>query len=169
MVTILHSWRNQNVTFQEASARLTIVAGKSLGECLSIKYDYQTFKLQNVVIICWVMSSIVFIGNTMYQCNNYAGGVDAVFILPGYIRLTFSLHVGSTNSFFVFSRYWRVNRVESGLLHSLHSDCSHLALFGQNWFSILCSGIADDWDDNFVYHHRLWAGVGQQRLDKVNI
>lgn len=67
---------------QEGSARLTITSGMSMGECLRTKYSGTRFKPLDAAIICWVISGAVFIGNTLYQCNNYGGGVVAVYSLP---------------------------------------------------------------------------------------
>lgn len=67
---------------QEGSARLTLTSGKSLGECLRIKYR-NLHKFYNVSIICWMVSISVFVGNTLYECNNWAGGMSAIYVLPG--------------------------------------------------------------------------------------
>ena len=69
-------------TLQEGTARLTIVSGKSLGQCLRIKYR-NTAKLYNTAILCWVVAGSVILGNTLYECNNWAGGIDAVMSIPG--------------------------------------------------------------------------------------
>eukprot|EP00095_Tigriopus_kingsejongensis_P000562 maker-scaffold776_size99073-snap-gene-0.18 protein:Tk00562 transcript:maker-scaffold776_size99073-snap-gene-0.18-mRNA-1 annotation:"hypothetical protein AURANDRAFT_62184" len=68
-------------TLQEGSARLTISSGRSLGQCLRIKYE-NTYRLYNVAVICWVVTIAVFLGNTMYECNNWAGGMSAIYALP---------------------------------------------------------------------------------------
>ena len=69
-------------TLQEGTARLTIHSGLSLGQCLRAKYS-QTTKIYNTAIICWVVSISVTLGNTLYECNNWAGGIDAVMSMPG--------------------------------------------------------------------------------------
>ena len=45
----------------EGTARLTIVSGKSLGECLQLKYSNGR-KIWNVGIFCWVVVMAVFSG-----------------------------------------------------------------------------------------------------------
>ena len=47
-----------------------------------MKYRH-TAKLYNSAIICWVVAVLVSIGNTLYECNCWAGGIDAVMSLPG--------------------------------------------------------------------------------------
>ena len=69
-------------TLQEGTARLTIVSGKSLGQCLRVKYKNGA-KIYNTAVICWFVAIAVFLGNTLYECNNWAGGIDAVLALPG--------------------------------------------------------------------------------------
>ena len=53
---------------------------------MRIKYR-QTAKLYNSAIICWVVAILVSIGNTLYECNCWAGGIDAVMSLPGASEL----------------------------------------------------------------------------------
>ena len=55
-------------TLQEGTARLTIVSGRSLGQCLRVKYRHST-KLFNAAIICWVVAGLVIIGNTLIEAN----------------------------------------------------------------------------------------------------
>ena len=69
-------------TLQEGTARLTIVSGKSLGQCLRAKYEH-TSQLYNTAVICWLVASSIFLGNLLFECNNFAGGVDAVMAMPG--------------------------------------------------------------------------------------
>ena len=73
-------------TLQEGTARLTINSGLSLGQCLRRKYEH-TFKIFNTALICWVVAITVTLGNTLYECNNFAGGIDAVMSLPGATSL----------------------------------------------------------------------------------
>jgi len=80
-------------TLQEGTARLTIVSGKSLGQCLRIKYR-NTAKVYNTAILCWVVAGSVILGNTLYECNNWAGGIDAVMSIPGASKLEGSSAVG---------------------------------------------------------------------------
>ena len=80
-------------TLQEGTARLTIVSGQSLGQCLKTKYQHMT-KVYNTAIICWLVAGSVFFGNMLYECNNFAGGVDAVMAMPGASDLTGSGLVG---------------------------------------------------------------------------
>lgn len=80
-------------TLQEGTARLTIVSGKSLGQCLRIKYQHTT-KVYDTAILCWVVAGSVILGNTLYECNNWAGGIDAVMSIPGASDLTGSAAVG---------------------------------------------------------------------------
>jgi len=65
----------------EGTARLTIVSGKSLGECLQIKYS-NGWKIWNVGIFCWVVVIAVFSGNLFYEANCFAGGLGAIYSLP---------------------------------------------------------------------------------------
>ena len=69
-------------TLQEGTARLTIVSGKSLGQCLQHRYRNGA-KIYDTAVLCWVIAILVFFGNTLYECNNWAGGIDAVLSLPG--------------------------------------------------------------------------------------
>ena len=69
-------------TLQEGTARLTINSGLSLGQCLRRKYEH-TIKFWNTAIICWFVAIAVTVGNTLYECNNFAGGIDAAMSLPG--------------------------------------------------------------------------------------
>ena len=71
----------------EASARLTIVSGKSLGQCLQIKYK-NGMKLCNTAIICWIVVTSIYLGNQLYELNTFAGGLDAVLAIPGASDLT---------------------------------------------------------------------------------
>ena len=80
-------------TLQEGTARLTIVSGKSLGQCLRIKYR-NTAKLYNTAILCWVVAGSVILGNTLYECNHWAGGIDAVMSIPGAQQLEGAAAVG---------------------------------------------------------------------------
>ena len=68
-------------TLQEGTARLTIISGKSLGQCLRVKYKSGA-KLYDTALVCWLVAGLVCVGNTLYECNNWAGGIDAVFALP---------------------------------------------------------------------------------------
>merc|ERR1711892_1176190 len=82
-------------TLQEGTARLTIVSGTSLGQCLKTKYQHMT-KVYNTAIICWLVAGSVFIGNMLYECNNFAGGVDAVMAMPGASDMSsVGLRIGS--------------------------------------------------------------------------
>ena len=73
-------------TLQEGTARLTIHSELSLGQCLRNKYRHTT-KIYNSAIICWVVATCVILGNTLYECNNWAGGIDAVMSMPGASEL----------------------------------------------------------------------------------
>jgi len=65
----------------EASARLTIVSGKSLGECLRAKYRTGPSLLATPAI-CWAVTICICLGNQFYELNTFAGGLDAVLALP---------------------------------------------------------------------------------------
>jgi len=80
-------------TLQEGTARLTIVSGQSLGQCLKTKYQNMA-KVYNTAIICWLVAGSVFFGNLLFECNNFAGGVDAVMAMPGASGLSSSGLVG---------------------------------------------------------------------------
>ena len=69
-------------TLQEGTARLTIVSGKSLGQCLRAKYE-SSLVILNTAVICWLVAASIFLGNLLFECNNFAGGVDAVMAMPG--------------------------------------------------------------------------------------
>jgi len=71
----------------EASARLTIVSGLSLGQCLQVKYS-KGRTLWGTAIICWVVVTSIYLGNQFYQLNTFAGGLDAVLAMPGASQLT---------------------------------------------------------------------------------
>ena len=91
-------------TLQEGTARLTINSGLSLGQCLRTKYEH-TFKLYNTAMICWVVAVSVSLGNTLYECNNFAGGVDAILSFPGsdkQVSQTFHLSVFNSIHFHWF-------------------------------------------------------------------
>jgi len=74
-------------TLQEGTARLTIVSGKSLGQCLRVKYCHGA-KIYDTAVVCWLVAVFVFFGNTLYECNNWAGGIDAVLAIPGLTNTT---------------------------------------------------------------------------------
>jgi len=80
-------------TLQEGTARLTIVSGMSLGQCLRVKYRH-TAKLYNTAIICWVVAIMISIGNTLYEANCFAGGIDAIMGIPGADQLEEQSAVG---------------------------------------------------------------------------
>ena len=80
-------------TLQEGTARLTIVSGRSLGQCLRIKYR-DTPSIYNTAIVGWLVTGSIFIGNTLYECNCWAGGIDAVLAVPGAAELTGSAMTG---------------------------------------------------------------------------
>ena len=69
-------------TLQEGTARLTIISGRSLGQCLRVKYK-NTAKIYDTAVVCWLVGISVFFGNTLYECNNWAGGIDAILAIPG--------------------------------------------------------------------------------------
>ena len=48
-------------TLQEGTARLTINSGKSLGQCLQVKYRHGRL-IWHVGVICWVVAVSVFLG-----------------------------------------------------------------------------------------------------------
>lgn len=52
-------------TLQEGTARLTITSGRSLGQCLQLKYRNGKL-VWDVGIICWVVALSVYIG----ECKN---------------------------------------------------------------------------------------------------
>jgi len=85
-------------TLQEGTARLTIVSGRSLGQCLKYKYKH-TSKFYDTAQICWLVAASIFLGNLLFECNNFAGGVDAVMAMPGARSLSWSgllgLRIGS--------------------------------------------------------------------------
>ena len=56
-------------TLQEGTARLTIISGKSLGQCLRVKYKSGA-KLYDTALVCWLVAGLVCVGNTLYECNN---------------------------------------------------------------------------------------------------
>ncbi|CAB4068002.1 unnamed protein product [Lepeophtheirus salmonis] len=68
-------------TLQEGAARLTINSGRSLGECIRYKYAH-AYPIYKTALICWIISISVFIGNTFYEANNFAGGLAAIYTLP---------------------------------------------------------------------------------------
>jgi len=77
----------------EGTARLTIVSGMSLGQCLQRKY-VNSPKIYETAVICWVVIASILIGNTFFEMNNFAGGIDAVMSVPGASELTGSASVG---------------------------------------------------------------------------
>lgn len=80
-------------TLQEGTARLTIVSGKSLGQCLRVKYRHGA-KFYDTAVVCWLVAVFVFFGNTLYECNNWAGGIDAILAIPGLTN-TNAIRIGS--------------------------------------------------------------------------
>ena len=72
---------------QEGTARLTIMSGMSLGQCLRAKYRH-TWRLMNTAWICWVVAASVWLGNTFYETNNFAGGIAAIMLVPGLANTT---------------------------------------------------------------------------------
>ena len=49
---------------QEGTARLTITSGKSLGQCLQLKYNNGKL-IWDVGIICWIVTIAIFIGKIL--------------------------------------------------------------------------------------------------------
>ncbi|CAE7323226.1 unnamed protein product [Symbiodinium natans] len=73
-------------TLQEGAARLTIVSGKTLGQCMQEKHGAVLLKhgiTGPVPKLCWAMAVAVYCGNLLYECNNFAGGIDALYSFPG--------------------------------------------------------------------------------------
>jgi len=81
-------------TLQEGTARLTIISGKSLGQCLRVKYKNGA-KIYDTALVCWLVAGLVCVGNTLYECNNWAGGIDAVFALPELSNTNWVIRVTS--------------------------------------------------------------------------
>jgi len=81
-------------TLQEGTARLTIISGKSLGQCLRVKYKNGA-KIYDTALVCWLVAGLVCVGNTLYECNNWAGGIDAVFALPELSNNSWVIRVAS--------------------------------------------------------------------------
>ena len=69
-------------TLLEGTARLTIVSGMSLGQCLRVKYKNKA-NIYNTALICWLVAISVYLGNTFYELNCWAGGIDAILAIPG--------------------------------------------------------------------------------------
>ncbi len=65
-------------TLQEGGARLTLVSGKTLGQCLQKKFGISSSL--GAPRACWAFSFAVYIGNLLYQCNNFAGGIAALML-----------------------------------------------------------------------------------------
>merc|ERR1719285_1340071 len=59
-------------TLMEGTARLTIVSGKTLGACIQEKTS-RMYSCYHSSIAAWGISIAVWLGNTMYMINNYAG------------------------------------------------------------------------------------------------
>ena len=72
---------------QEGTARLTIVSDRSLGQCLRIKYR-NTYQLLKTAWVCWLVAICVWLGNTFYETNNFAGGIAAIMLIPGLANTT---------------------------------------------------------------------------------
>ena len=80
-------------TLQEGTARLTIVSGRSLGQCLRTKYR-NGLTLYDTPLVGWLVTGSIFIGNTLYQCNSWAGGIEAVLAVPGASEVNGSGMIG---------------------------------------------------------------------------
>ena len=48
--------------------------------CISCSAQY---KIYNTALICWMVSISVYLGNMAYEANNWAGGMSAIYSLPG--------------------------------------------------------------------------------------
>jgi len=81
-------------TLQEGTARLTIVSGRSLGECLREKYRHTNYKLWDTALFCWLVAILVIVGNTFIEVNCWAGGMDAILAIPGATELEGASAVG---------------------------------------------------------------------------
>merc|ERR1712190_619768 len=57
------------------------------GLCLRVKYAPGA-QARHTAAICWAVAIAVCLGNTLYECNNWAGGIDAIFAIPGVESLT---------------------------------------------------------------------------------
>ena len=53
------------------------------------------YKIYNVAIFCWVVALAVFAGNTFYQVNNWAGGMDSIYSMPPDFNYTVAIQVSS--------------------------------------------------------------------------
>ena len=73
------------------------MSGMSLGECMRVKYGGWAVVCGSSAV-CWAVAGSVFLGNTLYEVNNWAGGVDAVLAFPGLGEGTL-LRVGSCLGF----------------------------------------------------------------------
>jgi len=68
-------------TLMEGTARLTIVSGRTLGHCLQEKTS-KMYSCYEYSLAGWGISIAVWMGNTMYMINNYAGGYSAILTSP---------------------------------------------------------------------------------------
>jgi len=69
-------------SLQEGSARLTLVSGKTMGQCVQEKFKTSAAG-GTAPRACWAFTVAVYTGCMLYQCNNFAGGIDALFAFPG--------------------------------------------------------------------------------------
>ena len=58
------------------------MSGMSLGQCLKHKYRLSA-QFHDTAVICWLVAASIFLGNLLFEANNFAGGVDAVMAMPG--------------------------------------------------------------------------------------
>jgi manganese transport protein len=70
-------------TLQEASARLTIVSGKSLGQAMQIRFGPGSDLGASAMFAAVIPASAIgiIIGNTAYQANCFVGGMAALYVL----------------------------------------------------------------------------------------
>ena len=50
-------------------------------------FSLKQAKLYDTALLCWAVAIGIYAGNTMYQINCFAGGVSAVFIMPGGVMV----------------------------------------------------------------------------------
>ena len=72
-----------------------------MGQCLRIKYRH-AYTILDVAIFCWIVAIAVFVGNTFYEINNFAGGMDAIYSMPPDFNQTSKVQIPSCVGYGLF-------------------------------------------------------------------
>jgi len=88
------------LVLQEASARLTVVSGRNLGEALSEQYPTGVGR----VLVLGIVLGAVVLGCAAYEAGNILGGVAGAVLATGWPAWVWTLICGAVAGFLLWSR-----------------------------------------------------------------